>query len=168
MGNGWVLFTGIVLVVVLLFVWSSILISKGSETVVKKAVESRFERINEVEGILYADDIKIRTFNIGEIIVGDAIEVKFYNNVGHAVQVTDIVFNDQSIYAFAPIGISYREKADFAVQVLKNNANQGALSLRTVDEVERILIEVDNLNDYIAKGKVIQLHNVDEDFAWKY
>ncbi|EAO55315.1 hypothetical protein RBTH_06506 [Bacillus thuringiensis serovar israelensis ATCC 35646] len=87
--------------------------NNGSDTTVKKEkkkVDSKFERVNQVEGILYADDLKIKTFNIGELAV-DNVTVKLYNHVGKPVQPTDIIFNGQSIYAFAPVGTSYREKA---------------------------------------------------------
>ncbi|PFB64489.1 hypothetical protein COK00_12050 [Bacillus cereus] len=167
-GNGWVLFIGMILTLAL-FVRICITVpSNGSGTTVKKEkkeVDSKFERVNQVEGILYADDLKIKTFNIGELAV-DNVTVKLYNHVGKPVQPTDIIFNGQSIYAFAPVGTSYREKAEYAIQVLKNNANQGALSFRTVDEIEHILIEVDNLNDYINEGKVSQISNDAEDFVW--
>lgn len=166
-GNGWVLLIGIILTAALIFYWLFIVASKGVEVVVKKVADSHFERINEVEGVLYADDLKIKTFNIGDILIDDVVEISFYNNPGHVVQVTDIVFNNQSIYAYAPVGTTYREKADFAVQVLKNNANQGVLSKHTVSEVEHILIDVDNLNNHINKGNVTQINNTTEDFAWK-
>jgi hypothetical protein len=168
MGNGWVLLIGIIFTVIFFFIWGSAVFSKGAEAVVKKAVKSRFERINEVEGALYADDLKIKTYNVGDILVDNVVEVSFYNNPGRVVQVTDIIFNNQSIFAFAPVGTTYREKAEFAIQVLKNNANQGALSKHTVSEVEHILIDVDNLNDYIKEGKVTQINNLTQDFAWKY
>ncbi|MGH1107266.1 hypothetical protein [Bacillus paranthracis] len=168
-GNGWVLFVGMLLTLAL-FIRICIIGAKSAcdttvRTSTKKEVESKFERVNQVEGILYADDLKIKTFNIGELAV-DNVTVKLYNHVGKPVQPTDIIFNGQSIYAFAPVGTSYREKAEYAIQVLKNNANQGALSFRTVDEIEHILIEVDNLNDYINEGKVSQISNDSEDFVW--
>ncbi|MGH1263304.1 hypothetical protein ACQVWE_13465 [Bacillus cereus] len=167
-GNGWVLFIGMLLTFALFIRICITVPNNGSDTTVKKEkkkVDSKFERVNQVEGILYADDLKIKTFNIGELAV-DNITVKLYNHVGKPVQPTDIIFNGQSIYAFAPVGTSYREKAEYAIQVLKNNANQGALSFRTVDEIEHILIEVDNLNDYINEGKVSQISNDAEDFVW--
>ncbi|HDR4737032.1 TPA: hypothetical protein QCR36_004086 [Bacillus cereus] len=166
--NSWLLFIGMLLSFALFIRVCITVTNTDSGTTVKKEkkkVDSKFERVNQVEGILYADDLKIKTFNIGELAV-DNVTVKLYNHVGKPIQPTDIIFNGQSIYAFAPVGTSYREKAEYAIQVLKNNANQGALSFRTVDEVEHILIEVDNLNDYINDGKVSQISNDTEDFVW--
>jgi hypothetical protein len=166
-GNGWLLLIGIIFTGLFILIWTSATVAeKVTETTVKKVVESRFERINAVEGILYADNLKIKTFNIGDIEINDTVEISFYNCLGTAVHVTDITFNNQSIYAFAPTGISYREKADFALQVLKNNVNQGLLDKDIVTEVERMLLDVDNLNKYIGEGKVSQIDNEEEDFIW--
>ncbi|MBG0967678.1 hypothetical protein [Bacillus sp. SRB3LM] len=167
-GNSWLLFIGMLFTFALFIRVCITGVKTAGDTPTrteKKKVDSKFERVNQVEGILYADDIKIKTFNIGELAV-DNVTVKLYNHVGKPVQPTDIIFNGQSIYAFAPVGTSYREKAEYAIQVLKNNANQGALSFHTVDEIEHILIEVDNLNDYINDGKVSQISNDTEDFVW--
>ncbi|MES9681853.1 hypothetical protein ABWK22_02810 [Gottfriedia acidiceleris] len=167
-GYGWLLLIGIIFTGLFIIIWTSstVVVGKVTETTVKKEVESRFERINAVEGILYADNLKIKTFNIGDIEINDTVEISFYNCLGAAVHITDITFNKQSIYAFAPVGLSYRDKADFALQVLKNNVIQGSLDKDTVTEVEHMIIDVDNLNKYIGEGKVSQVDNEEEDFIW--
>ncbi|PFK99967.1 hypothetical protein COJ01_18150 [Priestia megaterium] len=164
-GNGYLLATSVVLIVGLFIVWILCLIPSVDTPRNNKVKSQKFERLNRVEGILTVDDKQIPTFNVGHLTLDETITIKFYNNLGKKVQVTDIMLNEQSMFAFAPLG-SWRDKADFAVQVLKHNAHSGTISMDLADEVSNILIDVENLNEYIEEGKVTQKQN--EDYVWVY
>lgn len=166
MGNVWVLLIGMVFIGLGIIYWIKILVDKVAGPDAGKTVSpSRFERINEVEGILYADGKQIKTFNIGRLVYEEQIRINFFNHFGRKIQITDIVYNGQSIYSFAPLGMSYREKADYTIQVLKLQANQGVLPMDLIEEIEETILEVDNVNEYIESGNVVQVAN--DQFAWQ-
>jgi len=162
-GNGYLLATSVVLIVGLFIVWILCLIPSVDTPRNNKVKSQKFERLNRVEGILTVDDKQIPTFNVGHLTLDDTITIKFYNNLGKKVQVTDIMLHEQSMFAYAPLG-SWQEKADFSVQVLKHNAHSGVIPMDLAEEVEHILLDVENLNEYIEEGKVAQKQN--EDYVW--
>lgn len=173
MGNAIFLVIGIILTLLLAIVWLQAVAGKAGNALdeklqTKNAHRSKFERLNDVEGLLTVDEKKIRTYNIGSLLLHNTVEITFYNNVGVDVLITDIELNNKSIFAFAPSNLSYREKSDYALQVLKHSANEGALSRDIAKEVEEIILDVDGLNKYMKEGKVIQLGNQTEDYAWKF
>lgn len=129
-----------------------------------KKIDSRFERINEMEGYLHVEGKKIKTYDIGYFTMNDQVGVRLHSQLDGSVIVMDITMYDQSIFAYAPFGLSHREKADFAIQTLKHSAHQGAIQKSIVTELEEVLLEIDEQNRYIEEGKMKKLYT--DDFVW--
>ncbi|MFE4029195.1 hypothetical protein ACFX4N_23860 [Priestia sp. YIM B13551] len=163
--NGWEIVLNIGFgVIVLLILLSYVLSSAKQEVSATLSNTSKFERINDIEGCLYVDGKKIKTYDYGAFTLDKQVGVKLYSDADGSVIVTDIEYYNQSIYAFAPLGLTYRDKADFAIQTLKHKAHQGEIPMDLVDEIEEVILEIDTLNRYIYEGKVKKLRN--DDFAW--
>lgn len=126
--------------------------------------ESTFQRVNAVEGILTVNDTSFRTYNIGTLLLDDCIRIRFYESYLTPIRITDIYYQDKSLYGYAPPGI-WRDKCDYAVTVLKQLVNEGALSPTLVEEVEEIIMEVDTLNEHIQKGHLVYRK---EEFTWVF
>lgn len=122
-----------------------------------------FERLNEVEGILTVDGREMRTYNVGEIRLNGKIDIVFYESVGTEIRVTDIYYEGNSLYSYT--AGTWKEKADYAVAVLKSLARTGDITYSLASEVEEILLEVETLNRHIDSGHLIR---VEDDFAWVF
>ncbi|MDV2886387.1 hypothetical protein RYX45_14450 [Alkalihalophilus pseudofirmus] len=124
-----------------------------------------FERFNQVEGMLTVQGRKIRTYQLGAIKVDGCILVDFIDCVTtNNVTVTDIVYQGYSLFSYAPKGISYREKADYALEVLKEMAQQGKIKSELYTEIKTIVSEVDTLNELINSGHIYKKSN--DDYTW--
>lgn len=172
MDNLIVLLLAVICIGIFLIAWALVKNSKPQAVSVEAPVKKhsaapRFERRNEVEGILHVNGRKIKTYNVGELCFEETVHVVFYNATNDHVLITDIILNGKSIFSFAPPSMIYRDKADYAVQVLKQTVNQGALSRSLAQEIEQVVLDVDALNELMDSGQVYQLLNDDEDFAWR-
>lgn len=133
----------------------------------KQVAESRFIRENSVSGYLVVDDKQIQTFNTGTLVLDELVSITFYNNFNSPVRITDIELNDISIFSYSQAGMSYREQADYAIQVLKQTANQGKIPRSLVHEVEEIVLDVDALNEHIKAKRIRQIQTATaDDFVW--
>lgn len=174
-GNIFVLFVAIILGS--LFALSIVLyqISKWSTPAPKKnrtrrssSAAARFIREDYVKGRLLIDGHEIPTYNPGTLVFAETVSMTFQSNFNSPVRITDIEMNGISIYSFSDAGTSLRDKADYAIQVLKQSANQGAIDRSIVNAVEQTIHDVDALNMLIKEGAVYQLPGeYNQDFAWR-
>lgn len=133
----------------------------------KQVSESRFVRENHVSGYLLVDGKKIRTFNPGVLVLDEMVRVTFYNNFNSPIKITDIELNGISIFSYTEAGTTYRSQADYAIQVLKQTANQGSIPRYLANDVEKIILDVDALNEHIKSKRVRQLQTATgDDFVW--
>lgn len=136
----------------------------GQDTKVEKGKRvGNFKRLNDVEGILTVDDKKIKTYNIGSLLLAEKVGFTFFES-GREVTITDIELYEESLYSKAPQGLNYRDKADYAIQSLKKKSNFGQIDQSLVLEAESIVLEVDILNKYIRNGNIV--HSDEEGFSW--
>jgi hypothetical protein len=123
-----------------------------------------FNRLNEVEGVLLVDGKKINTYNVGKLHLDDKVTLCFYEGYGtQEVRITDIYVYEKSLYSFAPNG-NWREKAEYALSVLKQLVNDQTLPSSLVIEIEDIILNVDLLNEHIKQGRIVSTD--DEKYAW--
>lgn len=122
----------------------------------------KFKRIDCVQGILHVGNKSIRTYDSGYLNVGDVALDLCYS--GKRLEVLDITFKDQSLFAYSPFNYARSEKVNYAVEVLRQTVNQGTLSKEIVSEVQSILLEIEAMNEYISAGNIYQLD--DCDYAW--
>lgn len=129
---------------------------------------TRFVMHNEVEGSLFVQDEEIRTYTNGYVVYDKQVGIDFYHSpINKQVMIIDITFHDQSLFAYAPKGSSYREKADYALLKLKELASQKKIARDLVFEVEQIIKDVDKLQHLMNLGHVYKPVGT-EDYAWKY
>lgn len=157
----WIAIGGIfVFIAVCVYVGSS---SKESVTSYSK---SRFEKVNDVEGILHVKGREpIHTYKIGNLTLNNVLEIQFYQTGHRPVRITDMIYQGKSLFSYAPAGTDHREKCDFALATLKSMANQNGLSQKFVTEVEDIIYEVDQLKELMDEGSVYQKDNYE--YAWR-
>ncbi|BCT30309.1 hypothetical protein [Bacillus velezensis] len=129
-------------------------------------VESHFHRIDGVQGILHVGKRQIKTYNVGRLSFDDIIGIKFYNQFNRPTRINDIYFKGQSLFAYAPAGISWREKVDYAITVLKQTAEQGGCKIELVSEIEEVVLELDEMNRLMEEGHIVQTDHETEDYEW--
>lgn len=160
----------IIVVLILLYIRSLMLrfaedpeVNSGPSSKPKRRgkVSSSFEKVNKVEGVLTVDGKEIKTYRIGTLMIGNVVEMDFYDSMGKNIMITDILYNGNSLFGYTEG--SYRDRCDYAVSVLKQIAHKGGCPRHLAVEVEQIILDVDDLNAYIAEGHIRQ---TGEEYAW--
>ncbi|UOE58108.1 hypothetical protein [Cytobacillus oceanisediminis] len=148
----------IILAVVFLVLWVGVLaeavkgkLSGGSSPAKKETPSYSFKRIDRVQGELSFEHRKLRTYQSGTLVLNEMVDVDFYDD-NRTVVITDIALKGKSLFS---IGTgSYREKADYAIQVLKEMTYQGGISRDLCVELEHLVLEVDTLNELLKAGTI--------------
>lgn len=125
--------------------------------------DAHFERINDVEGVLHSENESIRTYNVGSTFIGDNLEVYFYNN-STSLLITDVIYQNKSLFMMDNPNKTYREKADWALAFAKKNANAGRILISDALELENVILRVDDINRYLEERKIRILPN--DDYEW--
>jgi hypothetical protein len=137
---------------------------------VKKTESERarfeFNRLNEVEGVLTVDGKKIRTYNVGCLSLDEIVDVYFHDHSDGSVVIMDIEYNGQSLFSFASLHSSYKEKAEFALQTLKQMMNQKKIEREIVQEVEMIMLDCKMQNKHVKEGHLSITEH--DDFVWHF
>jgi hypothetical protein len=125
-----------------------------------------FRRLDRVRGILTVDNKSIRTYQIGELTIDGNIDVKFFDTFNGDCMIRDIVFRGQSLFSYASQEAGYSDRTAFAIQTLKQMANQGGIHHDLASTIEEIALDVKAMNEYIKAGRLYR--TAEEDFAWKF
>lgn len=157
----------LVIASIFLFLSFCVYVGKDDNKEVKsKKSKTRFEKINDVEGVLHVEGREpIHTYKIGNLILNSVLEIQFYQSGHRPVRITDMIYQGKSLFSYAPAGTDYRDKCDFAIATLKAMANQNGLTQKFVTEVEDIVFEVDQLKELMDEGSVYQKENYE--YAWR-
>lgn len=124
----------------------------------RKDVNIKFEALNDVEGLItLPDGERIFTYHGGYIIVDNMIGIQFYNAPdSKIIEIMDMNVREDSLFTYAPVGSTYRERTDYSLKQIRLMVNQGKIPKITLLKVEQIVRQVDILQRLLKDGTIYQ------------
>lgn len=120
-------------------------------------VVSMFEELDEVCGILHGQHGSIHTYRSGVIYIDEVAIDTCYS--GKRLEILDISVNEKSLFAYTPYQCTRSERVMYALEILRQIVNNGAVSKEALYEVEKTILEIETMNEHIAAGRIYQKDN---------